>query len=252
MSRGLDGINPLAYVGVEPNTPPNLFVFTRNPLATDFNGFNIGDFWLNSVAQDLFVLTSVLGVVASWALLTTVTGTVDQIQTDLGPFIAPLNGIIDLTGVIPTPTIGFQGNSGIQVISGSGFGLAGNSAAITNRNALASAQVNTTDATVTPIITIIPSISNALAASYNIQIVGVTALAAKSIYATIQLGVFGPATGPLAVIGSTTINKQLGGAGAAGNVSVTTGGGNVLVNVIGEVATPYHWDAYSTLQPVLF
>ena len=47
MSLRLSGLNPLAYMGVEPLTPPALVVQqTMTPTVNDFQNFNVGTFWL--------------------------------------------------------------------------------------------------------------------------------------------------------------------------------------------------------------
>jgi hypothetical protein len=40
----LSGVNPLAYLGVEPSTPPQLEIHSMNPTIND-NKYNIGTIW---------------------------------------------------------------------------------------------------------------------------------------------------------------------------------------------------------------
>jgi len=52
----LNGINPLAYVGVNPYTPPAMYQLPRAPTVRDNAGFQIGDFWMNDTNNDLWYL----------------------------------------------------------------------------------------------------------------------------------------------------------------------------------------------------
>lgn len=65
MSYRLSGLNPLAYMGVEPYTPPILIVRPQTPTPNDIN-FNLGSFWLNSITYQLYSLANVAQGVAAW------------------------------------------------------------------------------------------------------------------------------------------------------------------------------------------
>lgn len=69
MSIRLSGINPLAYMGVEPYTPPALVIQNAAPTVNDFQNFNVGTFWLIVNPQELWYLASVAGGVATWIQL---------------------------------------------------------------------------------------------------------------------------------------------------------------------------------------
>jgi hypothetical protein len=69
MSLRLDGINPLAYLGVKPSQPPNLMVKAADPTANDFQNINVGTFWLVYPDQRLWILISVVGGTATWVQL---------------------------------------------------------------------------------------------------------------------------------------------------------------------------------------
>jgi hypothetical protein len=66
MSLRLSGINPLAYMGVEPYTPPALVINPQAPTVNDYQNFNVGTFWLIPNPQELWYLASVAGGVATW------------------------------------------------------------------------------------------------------------------------------------------------------------------------------------------
>ncbi len=48
MSKRLTGLNPLAYMGVEPQMPPNMYMSPNAPTPTDVQNFNVGDFWVDT------------------------------------------------------------------------------------------------------------------------------------------------------------------------------------------------------------
>ncbi len=100
MSKRLSGLNPLAYMGVEPNTPPQLVTINRQPNSNDWQGFNLGTFWLNEDTQDLWVLVSVEGNVAVWVLLypNGGSGTVTQFTTDSGMAVPDGAGNVNVLG----------------------------------------------------------------------------------------------------------------------------------------------------------
>jgi hypothetical protein len=61
------GINPLDYMGVEPSSPNNFIVQARNPATSDYNGYNLGDEWLNSLTMGVYKLVSKSGSSATWS-----------------------------------------------------------------------------------------------------------------------------------------------------------------------------------------
>lgn len=59
--KRLTGLNPLAYLGVEAETPANFFAVTRAPTVNDYNGYDLGDIWLYekpSGTNDVYMLIS--------------------------------------------------------------------------------------------------------------------------------------------------------------------------------------------------
>jgi hypothetical protein len=98
-NKRLTGLNPLAYLGVEPLTPPLLVVDDRNPTVNDYENFNLGSFWLNNDNEDLFVLVNKSAGVATWAELSMgASGTVDGLVADDMNTALPSGGLINILG----------------------------------------------------------------------------------------------------------------------------------------------------------
>jgi hypothetical protein len=80
MALRLDGRNPLAYMGVTPDQPPQLLVETRQPTTNDVQNFNIGTMWViptqnSGPSEEVWQLVSKVGNVATWVELTSSSGT---------------------------------------------------------------------------------------------------------------------------------------------------------------------------------
>jgi hypothetical protein len=69
MSKRLTGLNPLSYMGVEPESPPNMYMSPNAPTPNDVQNFNLGDFWVDTTTQQLWVLVSQQRGVATWITL---------------------------------------------------------------------------------------------------------------------------------------------------------------------------------------
>jgi hypothetical protein len=102
MSKRLSGINPLAYLGVEPITPPGLYQNGRAPTINDSTGYNLGDLWLQvppgySGPEALFVLISLNMGQATWVQLYPSSGGSIEFETDSGS-VNPVAGVVNVFG----------------------------------------------------------------------------------------------------------------------------------------------------------
>lgn len=111
MSYKLSGINPLAYMGVEPSTPPQMVVETRPPTINDTN-FNLGTYWLIAAPPpttdwELWILVDLSQGIATWKQLFPGSGSggADQFDEDTG-IAVPALGIILVKGGENINTVG--------------------------------------------------------------------------------------------------------------------------------------------------
>lgn len=93
MSKRLTGLNPLAYIGVEAITPPQMYLADRAPRSNDSRNFNLGDLWLDKNAENLYVLASLAKGVAVWVTSSGAT----TFETDNGS-ATDIGGVIGLFG----------------------------------------------------------------------------------------------------------------------------------------------------------
>lgn len=115
MSYKLSGINPLAYMGVEPSTPPQMVVQTRPPTIND-NNFNLGTYWLIAAPPpttdwELWILVDLSQGIATWKQLFPGSGGggADQFDEDVG-IAVPALGIIQVKGGENINTVGDNAN----------------------------------------------------------------------------------------------------------------------------------------------
>lgn len=114
----LNGINPLAYVGVNPYTPPGMYQLPRDPTVRDNAGFQIGDYWINQSSNDLWYLAQKSNPPQYQDALWIQLGKGPSIRTltgDTGGPVGPdVNGNIDTLGGAAgrnTNTAGFPGTN---------------------------------------------------------------------------------------------------------------------------------------------
>jgi len=95
----LNGLNPLAYMGVRPTSPTLLLVETRNPTINDKN-YALGTFWMNNNSPyDIFFLANLNQGVATWIPISTSSGgPVSELTSNSGGAVPPLLGNINVVG----------------------------------------------------------------------------------------------------------------------------------------------------------
>lgn len=79
----LNGLNPLAYMGVDPYATPLVFTNNRQPTVND-KKFDIGTFWINRETLDIWVLVDLASGTATWIRFATSGVAVLDFITDAG------------------------------------------------------------------------------------------------------------------------------------------------------------------------
>lgn len=127
MSRKLTGTTPLAYMGVEASTPPQLVVHDRAPTANDYASFVVGTIWIyNTDPEEVWMLVAKDHYVSTWVkflsgsipgAIATVTGG-DNINTidPSGPDV-----IVNLNKSIFQPVTSSDGTEGLYALGGVDF-----------------------------------------------------------------------------------------------------------------------------------
>jgi hypothetical protein len=98
-AKGLTGLNPLAYMGVEGaeagNTVTPFVAYPEDPVVNDWQNFNLGTLWLNTINNNLWYLASLAGNQAKWILLSGGFGNIIGLQPDVGLVVNAILGIIN-------------------------------------------------------------------------------------------------------------------------------------------------------------
>lgn len=103
MSSNLPGNATLAYMGLKERNPPNIITTSRDPLASDWRGVTIGDFWCNRISHKFWILVSNAQNLAVWdPFAGSVIGGVETINT-ISPNGAGEFAIDAGTGIKITP-----------------------------------------------------------------------------------------------------------------------------------------------------
>lgn len=84
---------PLAYLGVDSPNPPQVKVAQRAPVGGDYNGYELGDIWINEPASTSYQLLSKSGGTSTWGITTPGASDVDTINS-----LPPLLGDIVIAG----------------------------------------------------------------------------------------------------------------------------------------------------------
>jgi len=102
------GIDPLAYMGDEPNRPPLLVVMERRPTTNDIL-YNLGTLWImNTPAEEVWILLLKAGAAAQWEQLYPAGGGgANTFLGDNGLTANPVGGVINIKGQrrAPSPTV---------------------------------------------------------------------------------------------------------------------------------------------------
>ena len=211
MSKRLTGLNPLAYIGVEPVQPSNMFMRSIAPTPTDSRNVNIGDFWVDTTTQQLWVLVSLAGGSATW--ITLFGGASDVFVTDSGT-ATPAAGIIHING------------DGLNISTS------------------APGPSNIVDITLNPNLTLtgltLTGFTGGVLVSNNSGVIGEVTTTNHSLLAgnaTGTISSLGVATNGQLPIGSTGADPVLATITAGSGISVTNGAGTITIAATGGTGT---------------
>lgn len=160
MSKRLTGLNPLAYIGVEPLTPPQMYIATRPPTVNDSRNFNLGDLWVDKENENLYVLVSLSQGQAIWITSSGATTfeTDNGSATDIGGVVALLgDGTTITTAATAANEVTFsltQGLDGQLLIGADGASAQWADVTSADNSVLITPGINTLDLTVDPSVVI--------------------------------------------------------------------------------------------------
>jgi hypothetical protein len=137
----LSGLHPLAYMGVEPTSPPQLVVEKVRPTPHNYKGFNIGTLWVVENTTELWILVGLsgdpLGIDKGWWTQVGTGGSAtNSFRTNTGHDVTPELGLIHILGgtnIQTTSILGPQPNC-VTITLNDNVTLAGslNVASLTN------------------------------------------------------------------------------------------------------------------------
>ena len=98
-------MNPLGYTGLKQRTPANAVHYTRDPTTNDWQGFDIGDLWVNTTTRSGFQLMLKAKnpapphtTIGTWEPIAGGGTQVSSLQPDVGVAVVPTGGVINVSG----------------------------------------------------------------------------------------------------------------------------------------------------------
>lgn len=98
-------MNPLGYTGLKQRTPANAVHYTRDPTTNDWQGFDIGDLWVNTTTRSGFQLMLKAknpapphNTIGTWEPIAGGTTQVRTLTPTSGVQVFPANGNINILG----------------------------------------------------------------------------------------------------------------------------------------------------------
>jgi C1q domain len=229
MSNRLAGVSPLNYQGTQASNPPNITYHRRAPLPTDWQNFSIGDFWIYSATQQIWVLLSLANNVADWVALNSEVSAIETLTGNTGGAVSPAANNINVVG--DGTTVNVVGNPATHTLTVSAIGsgvvssLTGNSGGAVfpfdnNTNLVGSGSITVVGNPGTSTLTITPS-----------------GAIADSFITSPTTGTATPASGVITFAGT-------------GGTTVSASGSTITINSTGgSGGTPVSFNAYlSTTQ----
>lgn len=231
INQRLNGLNPLAYIGVEAPQPTDFITQPRDPTSNDSKNFYLGTWWLNTSSQDLWYLASLSGLVATWILVSGSSGAVISLTGDVGVAV-PTAGNINVFGSHGINTAGAASTLTVAINNAITLGdlsvIAPASAALTAASGSIFLSASTAAAATNPKI-IFGGSNNLISFLFNNVFIG---MSAGNNTMTAGQAIFNIGIGPSACASLTTGGQNVG-IGNGVLQSCTTGANN---NGVGYVA----------------
>lgn len=102
----LTGLNPLAYLGVDAVTPPQIIIEERDPTEADRKNYYIGAMWIFRGTDRVWMLVALARGVATWVLVQPGSGGVEIIETESGIAIPNAMDEFEVLGGVNMNTAG--------------------------------------------------------------------------------------------------------------------------------------------------
>lgn len=234
INQRLNGLNPLAYVGVNAVQPPDFLTKNRPPTTNDSKNVYLGQIWLDygtntpPTSNDIYMLVSLDGNVATW--VTFGGGDLETLTSNSGGAVGPdgannINVVGDGTtiigvGVPGTNTITFStvGTGVLNTLTGNSGGAVPPTAG--NINVLGTGIISVVGNPGTSTLTVTPSGS-----------------IASSFITSPATGTATPALGVLTFTNGNNITFTAGGSSVAAAVTGTTNRSLQLGNATGSLTS---------------
>ena len=236
MAKRLSGLNDLAYRGVNAVSPPDVIQITRAPSTGDTKNVNIGDIWIHSQINnmsDAYILVGLSGNVANWVKIGEASGTVESLTGNSGGSVGPTIGNINVVGDESTgiTVVGTPGSSTLTISATGGTDTY---------------EVQTSDATPTTLF------SHTLTDDSAVTIEG-QIITAKADYSSSGVGSFNggarkPGAGASVLVGTPVISFSEDSGTGNPDIDIIVSGNDLILQVTGEVAITYNWEAFVRIQ----
>jgi hypothetical protein len=261
----LPSSNTLGYQGLKEKNPPNIRYFRRAPTVNDITGFDIGDFWIDTLLRQSWQLMNKASGVADWRVMAAIAGAVNLTPSGGGP-VAPVANNIDLLGDGNGIQTANGGDGVLNIVNTFAFTPDGGAAvnfvagnlAIEGAAGIAISNGGEGTINVTP--------SDDLAAIEALAITGVVSRSAADTWVTSsitdhavivgdvgqKLTNVGPLTNGQLLIGSTGLDPVAASlTSVGGSIVITPGAGTLNIESGGGVATTYTAKDATVASPVL-
>lgn len=233
MARTLPTGDPLGYLGLKEQNPPDTWMTDRDPTVDDYR-YEVFDEWLNRLTLDLFKMAWREGAVATWVKIGDNSGQLHTLTADTGSATTTAAGEIALTcsnGLETTATDSTMTHRFIPITAG----YTG------SQREYAQSAIYTTDATVTDLVTVPLAVGEMV--SLEARINGFRDNYTEALIARVFTGARRPTAGNVTVINSAIdIFEDSAGAPTV-TVIADVGNQELTIQATGEVGKNITWVA---------